>query len=85
MKLETAVIITKGACLTYLPTATAFVAGLEKWSSPTIFGVSKEVVVIIVSASAAGVSGLLAFISTSFSNYMGNRPGADKPPANPVA
>lgn len=83
MSLQTAVIITKGACLVIIPTGTVFNEGLKQLATPSIFGIPKEVVSLIVAAIVAGAGGLLAFLSTSFGTYLTKRNGVAPDPAKP--
>jgi len=80
MKLENCVIVTKGACLCYIPLATALAAGLPELGVTVLFGLPIKFWVLAVSATVAGASGLLGFISTSFSQYMAGRPPQDPKP-----
>lgn len=73
MNLKTAIIITKGACLTYIPLGTAIVAGLPETGVTTLFGMPIKFWMLLTSASVAGAGGLLAFISTSFGDFLQTR------------
>lgn len=83
MKLETAVLVTKGACLVIIPTFTVINEGLKKVSSPTVLGIDKELAELFCSAIVAGAGGLLAFLSTSFGTYMTKRNGVAVTPQAP--
>ena len=89
MKLETLTIITKGACLTWIPFGTAISAGVSELGVETMFGVPVKVLTLAFSASVAGAGGLLAFLSNSYGNYMkdrkenGNTAFITKPPTPP--
>ena len=76
---ETAVIFTKGLCLLTIPAFTALSAGLPEIGMPTLFGVPVKVWVLASQAIVAGAGGLLAFISTSFGNYLVTRSGGGDP------
>lgn len=75
MNLENALILVKGFCLTYIPFAGALATGLvaADLGVATIFGLPIKVWALLFTASSTGVGGLLAFISTSFGEYMTKR------------
>ena len=74
MKLETAVIIAKGACLMVIPTFTAIGAGLPEIGIAVIFGLPLKFYTLLCAAIVAGAGGLLGFISTSFGSFLLTRP-----------
>lgn len=89
MKLETAVIITKGFCLTYIPLGTALSAGLPETGMLTIWGLPMKFWTLLIASTVAAAGGLLAFLSQSFGTYMSNRPDPtpvipSKPPVPPT-
>jgi hypothetical protein len=73
MKLETLIIVTKGACLTWIPFGTAISAGLPELGVEALWGVPIKVLTLAFAASVAGAGGLLAFLSQSFGNFMNDR------------
>ena len=68
-RLDNAVIFTKGWVLLTNPMLAVFSGGLSQLKMDSIFGVPKELVELMCAAVIAGQSGLLAFISTSFSTF----------------
>ena len=90
MKLENCVIITKGACLTYIPFGTALSAGLPEMGVTQLLGVPVKIWQLFFAATVSGASGLLAFLSQSFGSYLAARSVAGngtttftQPPATP--
>ncbi len=92
MKLETVVILLKGACLTYIPFGSAIAAGLPELGVTSVFGVPVKFLTLLMAATVAGAGGLLAFTSQSFGTYMKARQNGngtillgsgDKPAQNP--
>lgn len=79
MKLETLVILTKGACLTIIPTFTALGAGLGELGLTSLFGLPIKFWSLMFAALVAGAGGMLAFLSTSFSQYLTTRTGPAVP------
>lgn len=73
MNLETAVIITKGFCLTYIPLGSALAEGMDPAPIPGLLGLSAKT---ITTATVVGSGGLLAFLSSSFGKYMNSRNGS---------
>jgi len=82
MNLKTAVIITKGACLTIIPVCTAINSGLDGHDSEVMFGLGVWFIKLLLAALVAGAGGLMAFLSTSFGTYLLNG-GAPEPPKAP--
>lgn len=75
MKLEDSVLLTKGVCLVMIP----ILAALADDVDPTlkVWGFTARGVML---AGAAGFSGLLGFLSTSFGSYLLKRNGVDARP-----
>lgn len=73
MKLESVVIITKGACLTAIPTLSVIGGGIDTLGLQVVFGVPVCLIKLLCAAGAAGAGGLLAFISQSFGDFMQKR------------
>jgi hypothetical protein len=80
MKLESGIIIAKGACYVFIGVFTPWASALAQWansgdSPPRIIWLG----VILPASVIGGASGLLAFLSGSYSDYMANRSQQTKP------
>jgi hypothetical protein len=73
MKLDTIIIITKGLCLTIIPTFSVIGGGLGQLNMPVIHGMPVGFWQLVCAAVVAGAGGLLAFISQSFGQYIQGR------------
>jgi hypothetical protein len=84
--LKTAVIITKGACLTIIPLITAINSGLDGHEDAFVLGAPVWFIKLVMAALVAGAGGLLGFLSTSFSNYLlnGGAPKTDETTPTPT-
>lgn len=81
MKLETLVIITKGAVVTVTAAASALVGSLAQWSNEPVGPNDIQWTIIIATAVAAGGTAMGAFLSSAFGKYLQARNGvANKPP-----
>lgn len=70
MKLETAIVITKGWCLMTGAMAAAIVSQLDTAPVILFWGISNK---CLLGAYAVGCSALVAFLSQSFGNYLQTR------------
>jgi hypothetical protein len=69
MKLETAVIITKGACFVTIGAATPMVTGLAQWIDSGQWPPTINWVGIGLGAAMGAATQVLAFLSQSFGDY----------------
>jgi hypothetical protein len=80
MKLETVILIAKGACYLTVGAGVAWSSSLAQWVNSGEWPEKIAWAGIIIPASIIGAAnGLLAFLSGSYSTYMKERNG--KPPA----
>lgn len=81
MKLESAVIVTKGLVVAGSASASALVGALAQWSNETANPTELQWVIIIATTVGAGATALGGFLSSSFGRYLQARNGvAVKPP-----
>jgi hypothetical protein len=69
MKLDTAVIITKGLCFVAAGVTAPLVTGLAQWSDSGQWPPTINWIVLIAMCVGGGATALLAFLSQSFGNY----------------
>lgn len=87
MKLETAVVATKGGCYVLIGFFTPLTVGLAQWANTGDW--PSRIIWVIMGASCmvGAATQLLSFLSGSYSDYMkgrnGNGNGAPKPPEQP--
>lgn len=77
MKLETAVIITKGLCYVTIGGLTPLSAALAQWANTGEWPPRIIWVVVLSGCIVGGATQLLSFLSGSFSNYKQSRTGDD--------
>jgi hypothetical protein len=83
MKLETLLIITKGAVVCGSAFVSALVGSLAQWSNEPTEPTNIQWFIILGTALGAGLSALGGFLSTAFGKYLVARNGFDrsaKPP-----
>lgn len=75
MKLETAIVVTKGWCICTSAISSAVAAGLSQLPSniTSIFGVPMPVFGLVLNAYSVGMVSLLGFISSTFTDFMTKR------------
>jgi len=91
MKLETVILVTKGCCYVFIGAFTPWSSSLAQWANSGTWPEKIVWVGVILPASfIGGASGLLAFLSGSYGNYMASRKGngdtqnlGNKPPSPP--
>lgn len=69
MKLDTAVIITKGICYTVMGGLTPLATGLGQWVDTGEWPPTINWVVIIAGCIVGAATQMLSFLSSSFGNY----------------
>lgn len=77
MKLETAIVIAKGACVSGSATLLALSSGLSQWSNEASNPSTIQWIMIGGGSIGAGLSAMGAFLSGSFGNYLKARNGID--------
>lgn len=77
MKLETAIVVAKGACVSGSATLLALSSGLSQWSNEPTGPSAIQWVMIGGGSLGAGLSAFGAFLSGSFGNYLKARNGVD--------
>jgi hypothetical protein len=77
MKLETAIVIAKGTCVSGSATLLALSSGLSQWSNETANPSVIQWIMIAGGSIGAGLSAAGAFLSGSFGNYLKARNGID--------
>lgn len=88
MKLETAVIITKGLCYTIMGGLTPLATGLTQWVDSGEWPPKINWVIIIAGCIVGAATQMLAFLSQSFGDYKeqiksGDTVTAQAPPDKP--
>jgi hypothetical protein len=83
MKIETAVLLIKGACMTTMPTVAALGAGLSELNGPTIWGVPTKVLMLACSIYGVFAGAVLAWLSSSASDLIKRGNGGAVPPEPP--
>lgn len=83
MRLETVVIVTKGAVVAGSASASALVGALSQWSNADSNPTELQWVIIIATTVGAGATALGGFLSSSFGKYLQARNGVAPPPATP--
>ena len=69
MKLESAIIITKGLCFTGAGFATALISGLGQWANEGTWPPTINWIVILAGCAVGASTQLLGFLSQSYGNY----------------
>lgn len=77
MKLETAIVVAKGVCVSGSATLLALSSGLSQWSNETANPSTIQWIMILGGSVGAGLSAMGAFLSSSFGNYLKSRNGVD--------
>lgn len=77
MKIETAVIVTKGFCVVFGTTALTLSSNLAQWSNSEDEPSRVQWVIILCCSIGTGLTALGAFLSNSFGNYLKSRNGVD--------
>jgi hypothetical protein len=77
MKLETAIVIAKGACVLGAAFCFTLASGLSQWSNETATPSTIQWIIILACSVASGLTSFGAFLSSSFGNFLKNRSGID--------
>ena len=77
MKLETAIVVTKGLCVVAGTCALTLSSNLAQWANSDASPSMVEWLIIGGSSAGAGLTALGAFLSSSFGNYIKGRSGVD--------
>lgn len=86
MKLETAIIVTKGLVVVGAAFASALVGSLSQWSNDAGNPSAIQWVIIVGTAVSAGATALGGFLSSAFGKYLEqtrNGNGGTVPPVKP--
>lgn len=75
MKLDSAVIFTKGMVATLVPAVSALVGSLSQWSNDSGEPTKIQWIIIIGTTVGAGAAGLGSFLSNAFGTYVQDRKG----------
>ena len=69
MKLDTAIIVTKGACYLLIGAGSNLATSLAQWANSGEWPARIQWIVIIVGATVGAATNLLSFLSSSWAKY----------------